>query len=392
VQFLSIVARTGRWEASIKVTMPKEEMLKKNKILEEENSSSTSIEQMKQEREDDKKSEPKEKEMVFLGSWGLQGYYGLKDPTADYTARIMVISECLTEILKEVDPDPTVLKVFVTPEFFFQPESGKYSAVQCQMIVRKLEELVSNSNFEHWVFFFGSIVGNASLVYERIEDRGEVHNFIVGKSGGLRSPPAEIYIKYNTSPVDFVDKEDRGFTDSPNYLAHDRPGLVSRSEVQPVTPQAFASKPYQTHKGVTFGIELCLDHATGVFRQYVEVWKKPRVQIHIISACGITVHPEKIAAVEDKGSVFHVDGKYYSEVWHDFAPYGPKEKAVPKVKLHNDKHPKFKLLSHIDGKIIDMDADLLPEGLFDPAFTIQIHSFEPVPLGSPESNPFEEKL
>jgi hypothetical protein len=78
-----------------------------------------------------------------------------------------------------------------------------------------------------------------------------------------------------------------------------------------------------TVDGITFGIEVCLDHGKGRLRDYYNANAQkgePLLQVHLIPSWGMTIYNPKTV---DKGLIFNVDGsRGDSEVrWYDGATY-----------------------------------------------------------------------
>jgi len=109
----------------------------------------------------------------------LQCYLGNFDAEQDVQTRLKIMEDAVEQAYRMSDTkyDPTTLKIFIAPEFFWRGVNGAYvfedeapgdSTVcgpVCQ-ILAGLEELVAQKRFEDWLFLFGSITAS-----EPIRDR-----------------------------------------------------------------------------------------------------------------------------------------------------------------------------------------------------------------------------
>ena len=98
----------------------------------------------------------------------LQCYLGLEDASLDVTRRMKVMEEAVETAFAQADPDPSVLKVFLAPEFFWRgldgayefaaeaPEDSSICGPVCQ-ILHGLETLVAQPRFADWIFLFGTV-------------------------------------------------------------------------------------------------------------------------------------------------------------------------------------------------------------------------------------------
>jgi len=123
----------------------------------------------------------------------FQCYLGHNDPMVDVRNRLRVMYDAVEAAYNAADPNPTTLKIFNAPEFFFRGLQGAYifdnksnnsspnirddnddeedCEMQCQILLG-LESLVANKKYEHWLFLFGTIV-----VAEKMP-QNETHDYL----------------------------------------------------------------------------------------------------------------------------------------------------------------------------------------------------------------------
>jgi hypothetical protein len=90
------------------------------------------------------------------GVWKARYHGCLKDPD-DIAKRIAFVADTLEKAYAQAKRDPTVLKVFMLPECFFQGLYGAYLVDDASALLTKLQELVAEPKWKDWVFSFGTI-------------------------------------------------------------------------------------------------------------------------------------------------------------------------------------------------------------------------------------------
>ena len=127
-------------------------------------------------------------ECIGLDSYGsmwteegdqLQCYLGNYNADQDVQTRLKIMQDAVEQAYRMSDRnhDPTTLKIFIAPEFFWRGVNGAYifqdeapgddsiCGPVCQILMG-LEEIVAEQRFEDWLFLFGSITAS-----EPIKDR-----------------------------------------------------------------------------------------------------------------------------------------------------------------------------------------------------------------------------
>ena len=254
-----------------------------------------------------------------------------------------------------VDNDET-LKIFMAPEFYFRGVNGAYSFEVASQILPQMEkEGASKSNYQHWLFVFGtavaasmdeitycSVCGNYTpdaVVHNRnpsspLDKNGihswtnavcakdpthplhtgsfgaEVHNVALIKKGADLHTVAKEYV----SPVDYVNDK--------VTLTRLQNGTMQTSPMNVIAPQGSNSgrivSKFQDERmgggvftidGITFGLEICLDHAkspTGIGVPGRMTEYANSIQILLIPSCGMSIMFQPCI---QNGIIFNVDGE-----------------------------------------------------------------------------------
>jgi hypothetical protein len=109
----------------------------------------------------------------------LQCYLGLDDEKEDVEQRLRVMTDAVERAYEASDKDPSILKIFVAPEFFWRGLDGAYNfdppssstpehqdcGSICQ-VLRGLETLVEEERFNDWLFLFGTVIASEALPTE----------------------------------------------------------------------------------------------------------------------------------------------------------------------------------------------------------------------------------
>ncbi|MBX7174324.1 MAG: hypothetical protein K1X72_25355 [Pyrinomonadaceae bacterium] len=90
------------------------------------------------------------------GGWKAE-YHGYVKDIEDIDARIKLIEYVLEKAFTKSRKEPTVLKVFMVPECFFQGLYGAYITDDAAKLIEKLQQLVKNEKWKDWVFGFGTV-------------------------------------------------------------------------------------------------------------------------------------------------------------------------------------------------------------------------------------------
>jgi hypothetical protein len=193
---------------------------------------------------------------------------------------------------------PGTLKVFVAPEFYFRPEQGvggraAYSGHLAARIFSELGRIFRHQVFEDWILVCGTVVHWTASAH------GDVfRNTAVLVRGG---PQGGFHLleKQDASAIDGVP-----LANTPGNMPAFQPRHIGFGELQ---------RHLITVGGVELGVEICLEHHSGVLRSVLRSkWRfehtvHPGVNLHILTAGGMSVVPASIAA-RTGGHLLRVDG------------------------------------------------------------------------------------
>jgi hypothetical protein len=252
---------------------------------------------------------------------GAQVYLGLPDPAADIRARCALMQCALAAARTQAVADAQTLKVFMAPEFFFRGVTGAYSLDDAMGIASALQAIAQDPQWRDWIFAFGSIV--ASSAPATPGGKQEVYNLTLVQMGGpdhAGEAGARVVLKEWMSGQDFIVRPVPAAAGIPA-------GMLYLDMVEHMTPAAtdwfttsdrlnWRSGDVQQRNddgggifnagGVTFGVEICLDHL-GNRLLSAQLPGGPGVQVQLVPSCGMWVQDVAIIAAPG-GAVFACDG------------------------------------------------------------------------------------
>ena len=193
-------------------------------------------------------------------------------------------------------------------------------------LVDELRALVSGDEYEHWLFVFGSILvqweGSSTQTGQGGNEKLVNNVVLIQKGGGGRD--ARVVVKEHKSPIDFIG--------SPSFpvdalaqgeVSHPRPGKKkwlfessnrgSGRELQEKDYQAYEGLGIFEEDDITFGVEVCLDHARRRLRLSPPARGQSMLQVQLIPSAGMRIMEQATVAIRD-GIVFCCDGNKRSEV------------------------------------------------------------------------------
>lgn len=276
-----------------------------------------------------------------------QEYRGLDDDAQDIRMRLELLKTVLAEAKKSTDADEAdVLNVFMIPEFFFRGKRGAYPIERVESVIQGLQELVRAPEWEHWLFLFGTIVTYAQRTWP--PGTNEAYNFCLVVRGGFGlahsgASASRIVLKEYQSTIDFINQD--GFanpsqenltSESTRYL--EAVGL-RRSEEQLAE---YDGKAIFNEAGVTFGVEICLDHAVGKGRLR-QSEGAPKIDVQLVPSCGMGIKRHSIAV--KKGFVFNCDGM------------GSGHSEVRRVGSWDEPQPRVVYLAHLEAPASSLFAE-----------------------------------
>jgi hypothetical protein len=254
-----------------------------------------------------------------------QTYLGLSTAALDIQERVKLVGKAIDTArthAKTVQANDT-LKIFMLPEFFFRGSTGAYSMDEVQTAVSSLQTLVKDkAKWEHWLFVFGTIVGKSfetkkapllskQLVPKYVIDTSkpiEIYNYSLVQKGGFGDKPdagplaAHAVLKEFESGIDFIEAGNLdGGGIALERTRHLAPTNTTRSEVQ---NRGYDGMSAFQQDGLTFGLEICLDHLEGRLKNSTGV---PSIDIQLVPSCGASIKASSVVARKG-GYVFNSDG------------------------------------------------------------------------------------
>jgi hypothetical protein len=290
------------------------------------------------------------------------GYVGDKDDQSDINARMEVLKRAVEQAVTAyeakvtdgtvpVDEDAKTLKLFMGPEFYFRGGRGAYDIIHLFDAIEKFREITAPH--QHWLFVGGTFVCTAEIeevmkkqgntFVARTEGEKEkgytLENYALVQMGGYTDADRihDLQVaKVLPSNLDFnwvgggqtdvnLEVSEYGPEVGPVREGDTGPRTVRTGEtsktVKRVDPPRVGAKfgeKEQSHfgsifhmEGITFGLEVCLDHAC---KRLMLAPDKDGVQIHLIPSWGMTIYDgrcsgRKTGHTSGKALVFNVDGK-----------------------------------------------------------------------------------
>ena len=254
---------------------------------------------------------------------GSQTYLGLNNPQLDIEARCDLMlrametaRDALPQSSPPVPPGDT-LKVFMAPEFFFRGALGAYQMDDVQLAIAALQRLAADDHWLDWVFVFGTILGVSSPTLPTppydVDPLAtqEVYNFAPVQQGGVAAQGdtgARMVMKELMSGVDFI-------------AAIANPGGLLLGDVEHLAASNTSGLGREQQEvnydgagvfelaGITWGLEVCLDHSGTVRR----LQKSPQlpgenlIQLQLVPSCGMGIQAPSVIT-QLGGYVFNCDG------------------------------------------------------------------------------------
>jgi hypothetical protein len=315
-------------------------------------------------------------EMIAVGDPNGTGsvagtYRANPDTSTDIDARVRQLKNAVDSAVRALpaEADPTVLTVFVAPEFYWHGTLGPYVFSRDEedpavTILTALQAAFPVRDYPHFLFVFGSVittrVDDIEAVFAASSTRAR--NDVVtalGQSWRATSGPLSLVIL--DMIVDFV-KNCHAY---PNVEVRNRALIVSGGELNgvldgfdttvlttekyydsnedfllwdvtnaPVITEQMTAYPVLDLSGGDFkteahdskaifrvgvaapanvAVEICLDHTDRRLRKSIDLNPWPEradgIDLHIVPSCGMQLHPPSVAA-RAGGWAFNCDGQY----------------------------------------------------------------------------------
>ena len=302
---------------------------------------------------------------------GVQKYLGVANAEKDIRKRCQIMRNAIAQATASTNivQNANTLKIFMAPEFYFRGDGGAYPIELVSSIMEDIRKMISLKKYEHWIFVLGTALGY-------LEDSGtkEIMNIALVQKGGSQELDAQhtlIVYKEYISHIDFIkmfhpcsNPSCTGYAICNTCHAPYNPSwhnplsrlvLVgnTRSLVSPVqgSRDVLSSKINSTGKGrektqsglggqgiftmggVTFGLEVCLDHAKKRLRDSPPARGDNEIQIQLIPSAGMSIVQDAVAC-KKRGLIFNVDGGGFG---HAFVNRNIGDYGHPYL----EKHPPF---------------------------------------------------
>jgi hypothetical protein len=297
-------------------------------------------------------------------------YLADTDSAKDIENRIELVKEAIETAAAnpEISSDTNCLKLFMVPEFYFRGSTGAYSLDDYQEVIEKLRGLVQDDKWKHWLFVFGTVLAVFEpLAIETQGSRGEMNgrkavlNTALVQKGAGGEGKSNVVVKDVMSDIDFPKQKELTFdTNTGSSLVLTRrkkPDDLWDDDVDHLkagkqkgwwifkkwsdNQKAGKENQVANYSGlgifemdnITFGLEVCLDHALQRLRKSPPAKKQNWIQVQLIPSAGMT--PMKKSVIACKGGwVFNCDGNaqtFVHEVERDWKDAGD---AVLKAALN----------------------------------------------------------
>jgi len=245
-------------------------------------------------------------------------YIGNENVTKDVNRRVEIMNDAIDSALASsdlVDAGDT-MKVFVAPEFFFRGARGAYSISIVEEskpfhgLLDALENMVSGSKWDDWLFIFGTITVGATD--PKAPDDTMFMNFAPIVKGG---PGGKKFLAFKDakSNIDFLNCTEHE-TVQGSKGKHKCDTVKHYTEIPGHAEEFLRTKGWEvvdynyfTVDHIRFGVEICLDHAQRSLQKSLqrEELDPDGVQVQIITAAGMNI---QYSAVPGGGPVILQDG------------------------------------------------------------------------------------
>jgi hypothetical protein len=254
-----------------------------------------------------------EQEREYLGSQSLD-----RDVRRRCEFMLTAVRKAYTHA--KVKHDASVLKVFMAPEFYFRGPYGGYQLERVHEIVGLLQEETNDSIYKNWLFVFGSIIG---FSHDEKQNHNEIYNIVPVIKGAQGADGTQIVIKEYKSGIDFLHGRDWVKTVGKRKIPIKVRGVrgLMDENVQPMPEakpsgtgaekqkRAYGGGSILEIDGITFGVEVCLDHLEQRLRKSPVAYGEKRIQIQLVPSAGMDIKEPSVVAIKG-GLVFNCDGSY----------------------------------------------------------------------------------
>lgn len=274
---------------------------------------------------------------------GNEKYLGASASQTDINYRCKYMREAIDKaaLSTSLNKSFNTLKLFMAPEFYFRGKDGAYPIEEVSTIMASLRNHTKANQFKDWIFVFGTALG-----YLDEGNSKEIFNIAMVQKGGTEETGVDsslIVYKEYISHIDFIRTSNTG-KNCPNcghFVADDWDTATNRTgkigskhyELRPttgsrdllsmrvektgtgkeMTKTGLGGQSIFTMNGITFGLEICLDHLNGRLRDSPLAKGDPRIQIQLIPSAGAFIKQASVACMQG-GLIFNVDGNDQTQI------------------------------------------------------------------------------
>lgn len=263
---------------------------------------------------------------------GTLTYLGNSNTNQDYALRCDVVDQAIQQAVRQdsIDNNPSCLKIYMMPEFFFRGVDGAYPVDRTSAVVLKLQELVRKPEYKDWLFVFGTILSQS---IDTGVDRYQAYNHCLIQKGGATPAPEDgrLVIKEFKSTIDFIKWQSLSAGRNLFPLTDEWTDHLSRL---PSSMAGIPSSEWQLRHddghcifvldGLTIGVEICLDH---LMQRIKNSMTPPALDIQLVTSCGMQLMDSALN-LRDGGLAFCTDGAALDGSTHAGRPYKTEVKTV----------------------------------------------------------------
>ena len=306
------------------------------------------------------------------GTGAVAGTYRANpDTSADIDARLRQLKNAVDAAVSALpeEPDPTVLTVFVAPEFYWHGKLGPYvfgrdEEDPAATILTALQAEFPVRDYPHFLFVFGSVittrVDDIEAVFAASTTRAR-NDVVTALGQSWRETAGPLSLVILDMLVDFVKNchaypavevrnralvvsggdlngvldefdtsaltTEKYFDSNEDFLLWDvtnRPVITEQMTAYPVLDLSGGDLKADAHDSkaifrvgtaapATVAVEICLDHTDRRLRKSIDRNPWPEradgIDLHIVPSCGMQLHPPAVAA-RAGGWAFNCDGQY----------------------------------------------------------------------------------
>ncbi|MFV0320733.1 MAG: hypothetical protein ACK5IN_10330 [Microbacterium sp.] len=305
------------------------------------------------------------------GTGAVAGTYrAAEDVQVDIQARAKVLKSAVDTAKAAAPDDPSVLNVFVAPEFFWHGTMGPYvhkpgEEDPADAILAVLQEQFPAEAYPNFLLVLGTVISAEVADIDAVfaSTSTTVRNDIVkalgegwiASSGPLSLVIFDMFVNFaknghaypsvevrnralvlSSTPIDGVTAglgvqaltTEKYYDSNEDFLLWDvtgKPVITEQMTAYPVLDTSAgdfkvdAFDPYAIFtvpngdQPITVGVEICLDHSDHRLRESAKTSPWPSaasgIDLHLIPSCGMQLHPSSVAA-KAGGWAFNTDGQY----------------------------------------------------------------------------------